>query len=55
MFDVFEFLRNKLGCMYISDLKIYPYKEDIINILESNCIDKSQAMKVYEYVGLEVA
>ena len=32
MFDVFEFLRNKLGCMYISDLKIYPYKEDIIKL-----------------------
>lgn len=55
MFDVFEFLKNKLGCMYISDLKIYPYKEDIINILKISCIDKTQVAKVYNYIGLEVA
>ena len=55
MFDVFEFLKNKLGCMYISDLKTYPYKEDIINILKSNRIDKSQVIKVYNYIKLEVA
>lgn len=52
--DIFEFLKDKLGCMYISDIKFGAYKEMAIDLLKKMNIDSKQKTDVCNYLGIGV-
>lgn len=52
--DIFEFLKDKLGCMYISDIKFGAYKEMAIDLLKKMSLDSKQKVDVYNYLGIGV-
>ena len=52
--DIFEKLRDKLGCMYISDIKFGECKEKAIELLKKMQVDGSQKADVCNYLGIGV-
>lgn len=52
--DIFEFLKDKLGCMYISDIKFGAYKEMAIDLLQQMQVDSKQKTDVCNYLGIGV-
>ncbi len=52
--DIFEFLKDKIGCMYISDLKLSAYKEMAIELLKTMNLDSKQKTDVCNYFGIGV-
>lgn len=52
--SVFETLKNKVGCMYISDLKFGVYNEiakDIFKTLEASKFNTKEFEEVRQYIG----
>lgn len=52
--DIFEFLKDKLGCMYISDIKFGEYKEMAIDLLSKMQVDINQKADICHYLGIGV-
>ena len=52
--DIFEVLKNMLGCIYISDLKFEPYKEKAIELLKNMQVDSKQKADICNYFGIGV-
>ena len=52
--DIFEYLKEKLGCMYISDLKLEAYKGMAIELLDKIQIDCQQRADICNYLGIGV-
>lgn len=52
--DIFEFLRDKLGCMYVSDLKFGAYREMAVDLLKTMQVDSKQKADVCNYLGIGV-
>lgn len=56
--DIFEYLKNCIGCTFISDLKFGAYKDEAISILaemDTSSIDKTQLADVSTYLGIALA
>lgn len=52
--DIFEMLKDKLGCNYISDIKFGAYKEMAIDLLKTMSLDSQQKADVCNYLGIGV-
>lgn len=52
--DIFEFLKDRLGCMYISDIKFETYKETAIDLLKTMSLDSQQKADICNYLGIGV-
>ena len=52
--DIFEKLRNKLGCTYISDIKFGECKNKAIDLLKKMQVDDSQKADICNYLGIGV-
>ena len=53
--DIFEYLRELVGCPHISDLRLCGYKEvaiDILKTLDLSIIDQEQIADVSNYFGI---
>jgi hypothetical protein len=50
--DIFEKLRDKLGCMYISDIKFGERKDKAIDLLKKMQVDGSQKADICNYLGI---
>lgn len=48
--DIFEILKSKVGCLYISDLKFGIYKKIALDLLEELNFDGNQKTKAYNYI-----
>ena len=48
--DIFETLKTKIGCMYISDLKFGTYKQRALELLDNLNFDNTQKTKAYNYL-----
>lgn len=48
--DIFETLRTKIGCMYISDLRFGTHKQRALKLLEDLNFDNTQKTKAYNYL-----
>lgn len=52
--DIFEILKEELGCMYVSDLKFGIYREMAIVLLINMKVDKKQKAEICNYLGIGV-
>ena len=52
--DIFEMLKTRLRCMYISDLKFSPYKDMAVELLCEMNADSKQMLDVYNYLGIQL-
>lgn len=50
--DIFETLKSMLGCMYISDLRLTPYKDMVLELLKEITADSNQIADVCNYIGI---
>lgn len=56
--DIFEYLREKLNCAHISDLKFGIYKIEAIKILKQmdlSMINQNQIADISAYLGIALA
>ena len=56
--DIFEYLREKLNCDYMSDLKFGTCKAEAIKILKQmdiSTINQNQIADIYAYLGIALA
>lgn len=52
--DIFETLKEKVNCMYISDLKFSPYRNAAIALLRKMSINNKQKSDIYKYLGMVI-
>ena len=52
--DIFEKLKAKLGCMYISDLRFSPYRDMAVELLGRINADSKQMSDVCSYLGIQL-
>lgn len=48
--DIFETLKSKVGCLYISDLRFGIYKEIALDLLKELNFESNQKTKAYNYI-----
>ena len=56
--DIFEYLKNLIGCAFISDLKFGAYREmavEILGAMDTSTIDQQQIADVSHYLGIALA